>query len=204
MITINQKQIKKISRIAIQAVIFISILLCIFLLQSHTTYAQGDSCCVWYDVPANINGSTGVHCEYMSDSAEDRLSCYDGGGVFFPKKGCDQIRDCIVYQQQSGGVFHYLGLAGWSGGYANLGPEANKMIIADTIRVILSFVGIVFFILVIYGGFLWMTAGGNEEQVGKAKKILTNATVGLAVIMLSGLISYYISYLIEKGAAPPS
>lgn len=43
----------------------------------------------------------------------------------------------------------------------------------------------------IYGGALWMTAAGNEEKIGKAKKTLTYGVLGLAIILGSyGLINY--------------
>ena len=44
-----------------------------------------------------------------------------------------------------------------------------RQIIANIIRVALGLVGLVLTVLIMYGGFLWMTAGGNEEQIGQAK-----------------------------------
>lgn len=57
-------------------------------------------------------------------------------------------------------------------------PEA----IGYLISIVLSFVGIIFLLLTIYGGYLWMTAAGNEEQISKAKKIITAAIIGLIII----------------------
>jgi len=50
------------------------------------------------------------------------------------------------------------------------------------ISVALSFVGVLFFILMIYAGILWMTASGNEEQVKKAKGLLINAVIGIVIV----------------------
>lgn len=50
------------------------------------------------------------------------------------------------------------------------------------IGIILSFVGVVFLILMIYAGILWMTARGNEQQVSKAKDLLINATIGMIIV----------------------
>jgi len=50
---------------------------------------------------------------------------------------------------------------------------------------IFSILGIVFLILFIYGGVLWMTGGGNPETLKKAKAILVQAVIGLLVILLS-------------------
>lgn len=53
------------------------------------------------------------------------------------------------------------------------------------IRYLISFVGVVFVIVILYGGFVWMTAGGNEENIGKAKKLLRNGAIGVVIIFLS-------------------
>jgi len=60
------------------------------------------------------------------------------------------------------------------------------------INVVLSFLGIIFLIFIIYGGFLWMTAGGKEEKVGKAIQIFTNSSIGLIVVVAAYLIVRFI------------
>ncbi len=57
--------------------------------------------------------------------------------------------------------------------------------IASIITLILSLLAIVFIILMIYSGFQWMTAGGNEEQVKKAQSRIKNAVIGLVIIVLA-------------------
>ena len=39
--------------------------------------------------------------------------------------------------------------------------------------------------MIIYGGILYVTSAGNDENVQKAKKILMYAIVGIVVILLS-------------------
>jgi len=51
------------------------------------------------------------------------------------------------------------------------------------ISVVLSLVGVIFLILMIYAGILWMTASGNEQQISKAKGLLVNAIIGLIVVL---------------------
>ncbi len=58
-----------------------------------------------------------------------------------------------------------------------------RQIIGTIIRVALGLIGIVMLGLVLYGGYLYMTAGGNEEQVTQAKRILRNGAIGLAIIL---------------------
>lgn len=60
------------------------------------------------------------------------------------------------------------------------------------IRYALSTLGFIFVLLTIYAGFLWMTAGGDESNIEKAKKILTASIIGLAIILLSYSITLFV------------
>jgi hypothetical protein len=64
--------------------------------------------------------------------------------------------------------------------------------IGKLIGVVLSFVGVIFFILVIYGGFLWMTARGDSGQVEKAKDLLYAAAIGLIIVLSAYAITAFI------------
>ncbi len=66
---------------------------------------------------------------------------------------------------------------------SGLGNQGFVTIIAKIIRIILSLLGVMCIILVIYAGFVWMTAGGSEEAVEKAKKMLVNGGIGLLIIL---------------------
>lgn len=73
-------------------------------------------------------------------------------------------------------------------------------IILIVINAVLSFLGIIFLILIIYGGYTWMFAGGNEATVDKAKKIILNSTIGVAVVLASAAIAQFvIKTLAEEG-----
>ena len=47
----------------------------------------------------------------------------------------------------------------------------------------LGVMGLLFMIFIIYAGYLWMTARGNDEQVDRAKKMITQGVIGLAIII---------------------
>lgn len=55
----------------------------------------------------------------------------------------------------------------------------------------ISLLGTFFVLKLIYSGFLWMTANGNEDQVSKAKGILGNSVVGLLIVLSALTISWY-------------
>ena len=65
-------------------------------------------------------------------------------------------------------------------------------LVFNVIRYLLGFLGVVAVVILIYGGFLWMTARGNEEQVKKAKKTIINGLIGLIIIMLSFIIVQFV------------
>lgn len=64
--------------------------------------------------------------------------------------------------------------------------------IGKIIEAILELVGVLLIILVIYGGYLWFSADGNEEQIGQAKAYVINAIIGLAIVSLAYVITYYV------------
>ncbi|MFH0856422.1 MAG: pilin [bacterium] len=66
------------------------------------------------------------------------------------------------------------------------------IIIGQIVQWFLAVLGIIFFLFLLQAGFLWMTASGNEDQVGEAKKKMVNALIGLIIV----LAAYAIAYLI--------
>lgn len=76
----------------------------------------------------------------------------------------------------------------------NLGLKTTDFptAIGSLINIVLSFLGIIFFVLIVYAGITWMTSGGNEQKIAKAKETIVSATVGLAIVMLSYALSVYI------------
>ncbi len=64
--------------------------------------------------------------------------------------------------------------------------------VSKIIRYFLLLLGTIAVILCMYAGFLWMTAGGNEEKISQAKKILTNAVIGLLIIVAAYAIVAFI------------
>jgi hypothetical protein len=67
-----------------------------------------------------------------------------------------------------------------------------EIIIGQVIQAVLSLLGVIFLILMIYGGFTWMKAMGNETEVTKAKNILSAAVIGLLIVMGAYAISFFI------------
>ncbi|MFA4941442.1 MAG: IPT/TIG domain-containing protein, partial [Patescibacteria group bacterium] len=67
-----------------------------------------------------------------------------------------------------------------------------RIMAANVIRIVLGFLGVIAVGLIIYAGWLYMTAGGEEEKIEKAKKILINAIIGLIIILSSFAIATFV------------
>jgi len=65
--------------------------------------------------------------------------------------------------------------------------------VANIIRWILGILGTVFFIIIVIQGFLYMTAGGDSSKTVKAIGAITNAVVGLLIIMGAFLITNFVT-----------
>jgi len=73
-----------------------------------------------------------------------------------------------------------------------------RIIAAKIIRIVLGFLGIIAIGLIIYAGWLWMSAGGEEEKIEKAKKILIGALIGMVICLASfAIASFIISKILE-------
>ena len=79
----------------------------------------------------------------------------------------------------------------------NLSTSINKIIAWA-----LGSLGLIAVILIVYGGFMWMTAGGNEERISKAKQIISAAIIGLVIILLAAAIVYFIGSGVNTAATP--
>ncbi|MCX6779632.1 MAG: hypothetical protein NT034_00410, partial [Candidatus Magasanikbacteria bacterium] len=79
-----------------------------------------------------------------------------------------------------------------------LGHADIRIIIANIIKSALGLLGILAVSLMLYAGYEWMTSGGNEEQIGTAKKILLNAVIGLAIILSAySIVAFVMTKLVE-------
>ncbi len=78
------------------------------------------------------------------------------------------------------------------GTFSGLGTRDVREVIFLIINVILGFLSIIAILLILWGGFKWMTAGGNEDQIDEAKKIIIAGIVGMAVIFTAYAIATFV------------
>lgn len=95
---------------------------------------------------------------------------------------------------------------------AKLPENVNLMgMISKVVGTALSLVGVIFLILFIYGGMLWMTAGGKADNTKKAKDLMVNAVIGLVLIFSAYFVTRFVvseltsaSQVVPGGNTSPS
>ena len=72
-------------------------------------------------------------------------------------------------------------------------------IIGNVIGAGLTFVGVLFLVLMIYGGIIWMLARGNEQQSKKALDTIIAAVIGLIIVIGSYALTSFVFRSVEGG-----
>lgn len=85
-----------------------------------------------------------------------------------------------------------LGLTSDVEGALGLGTQDVRVTIARIINVFMGLLGIIAVVIILYGGFIWMTAAGNEERVDKARKMIVAGVIGLAIILSAYAIARFV------------
>jgi len=79
--------------------------------------------------------------------------------------------------------------------------QPSPVAVASTIiNALLSLVAVITVAIILYGGFTWLTAAGNEEKITKAKSLLGNAVVGLIIIFAAYAITRFIVTNLKSAA----
>ena len=73
--------------------------------------------------------------------------------------------------------------AGDAAGYAAATENTLSGTVGNIVYAALGLLGTVFLVLIVYAGYLWMTAGGEEQQIEKAKGYIKNSVIGLVIIL---------------------
>jgi len=81
--------------------------------------------------------------------------------------------------------------------YGTEKPPDLPLLVGRVISQILALLGVLFLALTIYGGYTWMMARGNEQEVDKAKDTIKAGVIGLGIMLgayaISNLVLYYLA-----------
>lgn len=73
-----------------------------------------------------------------------------------------------------------------------LGKRSLQATVVRLINVALSLLGIIAVVIVLIGGFKWMTAGGNDDKVAEARKLIFAGIVGMAILLSAWAIARFV------------
>jgi len=79
------------------------------------------------------------------------------------------------------------------GGSVGLGTSDLKETVVNIIQWVLGILALVAVVMIILGGFQWLTAAGNDEKIEKAKKIISAAVIGLIIVLLAWAIVIFVA-----------
>ena len=107
---------------------------------------------------------------------------------FISMAAADGVDDALTGLNTAADKGYGEGTSVGTGGIMTSLPGA----IGKVVGVVLSLVGVAFLILMIYGGFTWMLARGNDQEVVKAKNLIQSAIIGLIIVLAAYAITAYI------------
>jgi len=70
----------------------------------------------------------------------------------------------------------------------SLAIEAGRIV-----GTLLAFLGIIFLVLMIAGGIMWMTASGNDAKVGTARRLIVAAVIGLIIVLSAYAVTTFVA-----------
>lgn len=73
-----------------------------------------------------------------------------------------------------------------------LGKQSLQTTVSSIINVALSLLGIIAVVIILIGGFRWMTAGGNDDKVAEARKWIFSGIIGLAIVLSAWAIATFV------------
>ncbi len=76
--------------------------------------------------------------------------------------------------------------------FAGFSSQDLKTTIENIVRIVLGFIGFIFLLLLLYAGFVWMTSGGDEKKITRAKKIIASSVIGLLLTLSAYAIASFI------------
>ncbi|MFA6161135.1 MAG: hypothetical protein WC766_03055 [Patescibacteria group bacterium] len=71
--------------------------------------------------------------------------------------------------------------------------------IGGVIGSVMGLVGTILFVYMLYGGFKWMTAGGDNKAITDAQSIIKNAIIGIAIIIFAYTLTSYVINTLSTG-----
>jgi len=100
-------------------------------------------------------------------------------------------------------AFAQLSVGGILNGFEGTEGDLSDFIVT-ILDWIIGFAGVVCVVMIIVGGYSYMTAGGDESRVKDASKTLTNAIIGLVICFIAViLVNFVLDNFLKPESLPP-
>ena len=76
------------------------------------------------------------------------------------------------------------------------------VVIGRIVRIVIGFLGLIAVVIILIGGFQWMTSGGDEDKITGASKLMTNGVIGLFIVVIAYAIALFVMNIIGRVIAP--
>lgn len=109
----------------------------------------------------------------------------------------------LLQQNIAGEITNNTGIVQTEAGYSE--SVTVGTVVGTIIKAFLGLLGIIFVILMIIAGFNWMTAGGDEDKINKAKDTIRATVIGLIIVVAAYAITYFVFANLPNGGggSPP-
>ena len=77
-------------------------------------------------------------------------------------------------------------------GLQNSSQSDPRDMAVDIVKYLMTFLGIIAVVIILLGGFKWMTAAGNEDKVAEAKKLIIAGVIGLIIVLAAFAIVQFV------------
>ena len=95
------------------------------------------------------------------------------------------LTPCLALAAEPDFGFNYAGNLG-------LGNADPRDAVVTLIKVVMTFLGIIAVVIILLGGFKWMTAAGSEDKVSEARKLIIAGIIGLIIILSAWAITTFV------------
>jgi len=75
-------------------------------------------------------------------------------------------------------------------------------VIGRIVRIVIGFLGLIAVVIILIGGFQWMTSGGDEDKIKGAQKLMTNGVIGLFIVVIAYAIALFVMNIIGRVVTP--
>src|SRR3972149_7526461 len=179
---------------------FLVVLFIFSTLVPKNVSAQGTSSCLWVGNTVCVSDPTLLHCE---DGCHPRYDCTDPI-MYHVQTQCEMVRSCICdplptsppaptsAQLNLPTLYHAIQTQD-----ALIQLDENTTpgyIVFQLVKFLFPIAGLIFLLILLYGGYTMMLSGGDPKKMAQAKSVLTTGLIGL--IQIFG--AYWIAQVVGR------